>query len=437
MRGYEGYVDRGIRPEIPRDWLSVALVIGPGTWKAQQSSSQMLSSGETRMDQEYTCEDAEIDLAAVRKHCGYGDPTAAIAFSQIGNRLLVGMTPSDFVVRPQVAAFIFAGLSSLREWVFSSSYRPGTEVARAVFRPFDLDLKRRLHECNGYGGVSCPAKVDPQALWGLFHDEFLPVVAAVQAAGDAKTDLSFLWQRPVGCGESPRFKSAFTNRHVVLPVIHVESESQALRNAELALDAGSDGLFLINHSIDSETLLKIHASVANCFGDAWIGVNCLDLLPTDVFRRISERVAGVWADNAMIDESSDQQPYAQRILDARDVHSPRALYFGGVAFKYQRHVDDLVSAAKRAAEFMDVVTTSGPGTGQAAHVDKIRAMKQALGEFPLAIASGITPDNIGAYLPHSDCYLVATGIGKSFSEINRALLDRLITTVRGYDREPD
>jgi hypothetical protein len=38
------------------------------------------------MDEEYTCKDAEIDLAAVRKHCWYGDPSAAVASAQIVSR---------------------------------------------------------------------------------------------------------------------------------------------------------------------------------------------------------------------------------------------------------------------------------------------------------------------------------------------------------------
>ena len=82
---------------------------------------------------------------------------------------------------------------------------------------------------------------------------------------------------------------------------------------------------------------------------------------------------------------------------------------------------------------MDVVTTSGSGTGQAAHVDKTRAMKQALGTFPLALASGLTPDNIEDYLPHSDCYLVATGISTSFTELSPSLLKSLIGRVRSYE----
>jgi uncharacterized protein len=233
--------------------------------------------------------------------------------------------------------------------------------------------------------------------------------------------------------KSPRFRTTFTNHHVVLPVIHVETESQAVRNTQLALDGGADGVFLINHSVSSESLLETHSVVANRFSDAWIGVNCLDLCPAEVFRRASEKVSGIWTDNAMIDESGEQQADAQNVLGARQASNCRALYFGGVAFKYQRHVDDLASAAMKAAGFMDVVTTSGPGTGQSAHVDKIKIMKQALAGFPLAIASGITPDNVQEYLPHSDCYLVATGISQSFTQLDEVLLGRLITHVRNYD----
>lgn len=233
--------------------------------------------------------------------------------------------------------------------------------------------------------------------------------------------------------DSRTFRGTFTNRHVVLPVIHVESESQALSNAELALRVGADGVFLINHSISSGSLLKIHCATADRFPDAWIGVNCLDLTPEEVFTRISERVDGVWADNAMIDESSEQQPSARSVLNARQEAGCHALYFGGVAFKYQRHVDDLTSAARKAADFVDVVTTSGPGTGLAAHVDKIRWMKEALGTLPLAIASGLTPDNIEGYLPYSDCYLVATGISTSFSELNSSLLESFVARVRSYE----
>ena len=60
-------------------------------------------------------------------------------------------------------------------------------------------------------------------------------------------------------------------------------------------------------------------------------------------------------------------------------------------------------------------------------------MKEAIGDFPLAIASGITPANIADYLPVSDCYLVATGISKTFEELDITLTTQLICTVRAHD----
>jgi hypothetical protein len=229
------------------------------------------------------------------------------------------------------------------------------------------------------------------------------------------------------------FHRQFHHPHVVLPVIHVTDEAQALRNVALAHQVGADGVFLINHAISSRELLTIHAKVVEAFPDWWIGVNCLDLHPQAVFSVVSHQVAGVWTDNAMIDEARQEQPAADAVLAARRQHGWRGLYFGGVAFKYQRPVHDLRTAATRARQFMDVITTSGPGTGRAAHIDKIRTMKAAIGGFPLAIASGITPANIADYLPHSDCYLVATGISKSFEELDGGLTKQLIETVRAYD----
>jgi len=79
---------------------------------------------------------------------------------------------------------------------------------------------------------------------------------------------------------------------------------------------------------------------------------------------------------------------------------------------------------------MDVVTTSGPGTGEAASVSKIRAMKAALGDFPLAIASGITPENVGPYLGVADCFLVATGISADFSDFDPLRIRALMQIVR-------
>lgn len=227
-----------------------------------------------------------------------------------------------------------------------------------------------------------------------------------------------------------RFRTAFSNRHVVLPVIHVVDTSQALRNAEIAGSAGADGIFLINHDLPHTTLLEIYAAVSATFSGWWIGVNCLDLDTGDVFRHVGRGMAGVWTDNALINEHCNEQPEADAVQQIQRTHDWHGLYFGGVAFKYQREVTDVERAARVAARYMDVVTTSGPATGQAAAPDKIRRMKAAIGDHPLAIASGITPENVTDYLAFADCFLVATGICKRIDELDNSRVLSLIQIVR-------
>ncbi len=156
-------------------------------------------------------------------------------------------------------------------------------------------------------------------------------------------------------------------------------------------------------------------------------MNCLDLSAKDAAGCIPDYIDGLWSDNARIDEREECQPYAEDVKNL--LQEWNGLYFGGVAFKYQREVKDLEVAVEISKSYMDAICTSGKGTGYAADVKKLKRMKSAVGDFPIAIASGITPDNIEDYLPYVDYYLVATGIGKSFTELDgdkvRILADKI------------
>ncbi len=228
------------------------------------------------------------------------------------------------------------------------------------------------------------------------------------------------------------YRQVFPRRHAILAVVHVANEEQALRNACLARAAGCDGVFLINHGMQAEDLLEVHRPVHKKLPDWWIGVNCLGVPPPTVFSMIDDTISGVWVDDAGIDEEVGLQPEADSILKARQKSGWQGLYFGGVAFKYCRHVDELEKAARLARRYMDVVTTSGPGTGQAAEPDKLCRMRAALGTTPLGLASGVTPDNVKNYLPFIDCMLVATGISRSFTELDPAKVRSLVENVRGF-----
>jgi predicted TIM-barrel enzyme len=218
----------------------------------------------------------------------------------------------------------------------------------------------------------------------------------------------------------------------VYPVIHVKYTEQVLKNVGVAQEAGADGIFLVNHSTQWSHLQEVFQEVKEEAPSLWVGVNSLDMFPEQTFGAFPEADA-IWIDNAGIDENwgPDAQPSAYRITQAAQEFD--GLYFGGVAFKYQRAVENVGTAASIACDYMDVVTTSGPGTGQAANPEKVLRMKEAMGSHPLAIASGITPENVEEFLPYVDHILVATGISKDFHNLDADKTKQLIETVRSYD----
>lgn len=213
------------------------------------------------------------------------------------------------------------------------------------------------------------------------------------------------------------FKEVFQHKRVVLPVVHVQNTEQALNNLRIAHEEGCDGAFLINMQnpltldrMSHEELLKIHHLAKKEFATWWLGINYLDLPTVKIFENADSSVSGLWADNAQIYEWLDKQLEAEEIKKAKIKSGWKGLYFGGVAFKYQREVDNPALAAKIATAYVDVVTTSGKATGSAPDIAKIEVMKKAMGDNPLAIASGVSPENVKEFIPFADCFIVATSL---------------------------
>lgn len=229
---------------------------------------------------------------------------------------------------------------------------------------------------------------------------------------------------------------------VVTPVVHVRDTAQALRNIATLVRLGAPGVFLINHDFPVETFEPILRETRAACPDLWIGVNFLAQpgnLAFPILGRLAEEGCAIdayWADDARIDERSPRQADAGEIDTIRHGSGWQGLYFGGVCFKKQRPVDPAMNeaSARIARGFMDVVTTSGVATGAAAATSKIADFRRGLGDAPLALASGITPDNAARYAADVDCFLVATGINRpgDFYNIDPARLSALLDLTRDY-----
>lgn len=225
---------------------------------------------------------------------------------------------------------------------------------------------------------------------------------------------------------------------VVLPVIHVLDSPRTLRNVQMLLEAGAQGCFLINHDFEPEKFLPIIRDTRSAFPSLWMAVNFLAVTGEHAFPILGQlqsegcQVDAYWADDACIDEDGANVE-AKTIAAARSKSGWDGLYFGGTAFKKQRAVDPsrYGDAAREACPFMDVITTSGVATGEEADLGKIETFRAAIGERPLALASGISPENAESYAD-VDCFMVATGINEpgNFYDIDPNRLDALMSITR-------
>lgn len=234
-----------------------------------------------------------------------------------------------------------------------------------------------------------------------------------------------------------RIYEIFGVDHVLLPVIHTIGHAEALESVRVAHVAGCRGVFLIDQELSPPEVLALVCEARDTYPDLWIGVNLLSRRPpqalVDALAACHGRVDGIWSDNAGVDErSGTRQPTADLFVAERRQHDWRGLYFGGVAFKYQRRVadEDLGRLAAMASAYVDVICTSGSGTGVPADLAKVRAMRAGTAA-PIALASGITPENVRDYLPYVDAYLVGTGIEERFGVLDPRKLDALLLAMSG------
>lgn len=214
----------------------------------------------------------------------------------------------------------------------------------------------------------------------------------------------------------------------VWPVIHVRDGLQTLQNTNIAMAAGCHGIMLISMHGDDDILDPIAAHLRIHFPGIRIGVNYLTMkAPDALMRSQSEGYAATWTDRQEFTCGKPTNDAFHMRANLRAGH----LFFAAVAFKGQ--AADLMPgySARIAADGGLIPTTSGSKTGVAPDVEKIAGMRRSLKpDQPLAIASGVSPENIGSFAPLVSHILVSTGVSKSFYEFDAYKLGCLMAQVR-------
>lgn len=214
------------------------------------------------------------------------------------------------------------------------------------------------------------------------------------------------------------------SRISILPVIHFRDTEQAMRNASIAAEAGADGVLLIQMEGMNAALARTGAKIKQDYPALLVGANHLGEHPAyGLTRNLESNLDMTWTDDQLThsDRSNDDT------LHMIKMRLPKGhLYFAGVAFKHQRLESFPRNAALQSLKAGLIPTTSGSATGVAADLSHLANLREGIGNAPLAVASGVTPDNFDAHAPFVSHVLVATGISSSFYEFNRQLLGDLI-----------
>lgn len=222
----------------------------------------------------------------------------------------------------------------------------------------------------------------------------------------------------------------------ILPVVHLLNAEHSRAQAEIALDCGADGVFLISHGGDDKAVLQLAGQLrhrwtgrkSSAGGPAWVGVNLLNTSPLAAHEFAAQlHLDGVWLDAPGVNSHGP----AKQALKLKDqmASRPTLAVFGSVAFKYQPDESNPPEAARQAHALGMIATTSGAGTGIPPTVEKIRSMSQATGGV-LAIASGMTPENVATFAPLVSHILVSTGVSQDDHTFDTAKLVRLVRAVR-------
>ncbi|KRC36274.1 BtpA/SgcQ family protein [Acidovorax sp. Root219] len=223
----------------------------------------------------------------------------------------------------------------------------------------------------------------------------------------------------------------------IYPVIHHRDDDTTFDQAATAHEAGADGVFLISHDDrDDEVadILQRWTAESGLPPKFRVGVNFLgwgNLHALEIAVKVGAQM--IWYDAPGCSSQGLSTEGAQLVEHLRRLKAAGQLapeVFASVAFKHQP-VDQVPSAAAALARLQGwIPTTSGPATGEPPPLQKVVDMA---GNGVLAIASGMSPENVAPFVSHLSHILVATGVSRDFHHFDFERLRAFVGAVRTAD----
>lgn len=230
-------------------------------------------------------------------------------------------------------------------------------------------------------------------------------------------------------------------------------EARTVEQVKIAFENGADGVFLtpaiiVSKNKEENQVIKCYRAVRDVFSDEFIGINFMEYADTvvDFMEYIATNpnqvLPHIWVDFGIGRRAkSDNVRTINRFLRGpltTDYYGGRqrgqrgidwkGLMFGGFYFKGNNdcisfsNISDevLEQQARESSEIMDVLVTSGKGTGISIDTDILKRLYELCSKLnlQLGLASGISVDNIDDCVKYADYFIVGTGVERTSTDPN-------------------
>lgn len=210
------------------------------------------------------------------------------------------------------------------------------------------------------------------------------------------------------------FLDLFKEKKPILGMLHLtgdspkEKRAQCLKEAAIYKRCGVDGMIVEDYFGSRHDVVDCLKALAQT-DEYVLGVNVLDNFSFSYEAAALYGGCFVQVDSAAghLPPALDR-PYGEMIAAYR--RSGDIQVIGGVRFKYQPILSGrtLEEDMRLGLERCDAIACTGEGTGLETTTDKIRRFRELMGDYPLVVAAGMTPDTVGEKLAIGDAAIVGS-----------------------------
>jgi len=212
-----------------------------------------------------------------------------------------------------------------------------------------------------------------------------------------------------------KFLDLFKNSKPILGMLHLKGDTDeevlkiAIKEIEFLCQNGVDAIVVENyfgkpHHV--EMMLKYLNENRN---DIIYGVNLLDddVLSFELAKRYDAKFMQLDSVAGHL-EIPDDKKFHEFITCKRQECD--AFVIGGVRFKYQPYKSGrtLEEDLKIGMTRCDAIVVTGDATGMETNLDKISSFRRVIGDFPLVVGAGMTPENCSKQFEIADAAVVGS-----------------------------